>query len=106
MVIGRREKKRKRSKENDSHEFYCFKKRWMMLLNEIGISRGLRITISIPTLPRYVHICTRQVLGTEMTVNVFWEKKGLLDRLSLSISVIVQIKRRRRRRRKKNRMDR
>lgn len=51
----------------------------------------------------FVHICTRQVLGTEITVNVYWERKGLLDRLS--ISVIVQIKRRRRRR-KNNRMDR
>lgn len=40
----------------------------------------LRITISIPM---YVHICTRQVLGTEITVNVYWERKGLLDRLSL-----------------------
>lgn len=59
--------------KNDSHDFYCFKKRWMVLLNEIGISRGLRMTISIPM---YIHICTRQVLGTEITVNVFERAKG------------------------------
>lgn len=59
------------------------------------------MTISIPM---YVHICTRQVLGTEITVNVYWERKGLLDRLS--ISVIVQIKRRRRRKKQDGWIDR
>lgn len=38
MVNDRKGKKGRRSKENDSHDFYCFKKRWMVLLNEIDIS--------------------------------------------------------------------
>lgn len=51
----------------------------------------------------YVHICTRQVLGTEISVNVFWERKGLLDRLSLYISNCTDQEKKKK---KKNRMDR
>lgn len=38
MVNGRREgkkredQKRKHTLKNDSHDFYCFKKRWMVLM--------------------------------------------------------------------------
>lgn len=42
------------------------------------------MTISIPM---FVHMDTRQVPSTEITVNVYWERKGLLDRLSLSLYI-------------------
>lgn len=53
----------------------------------------------------YIHICTRQALGTEITVNVYWKRKGLLDRLSLSL-YISNCTDQEKKKKKKNRMDR
>lgn len=111
MVNCKRERERKKggkikgesthTLKNDSHDFYCFKKRWMVLLMRSVSHEILRITISIP---RYVHICTRQALGTEMTVNVFEREKGYwIESLSLYISNCTDQEKKKKK--KKNRMD-
>lgn len=78
-MIGEKGKKRGERSKEKAHTlkkttvtiFYCFKKRWMVLMRKVS-HEILRITISIPM---FVHLNTRQVLGTEININIYWERK-------------------------------